>query len=307
MFRHPHEKELTLNTLEASKQPPSESWVSIGELRVRHLDWGGPGTPVILLHGLASSAHWYDLVAPYLREHYRIIAPDQRGHGQTTQASDGYDWGTLTEDVVGLMDQLDLSKAAVFGHSWGASVALNVAARFPDRIFALGLIDGGTSRTSGPSGSWEEVSASARPRDVSGTRQQFLDRLRTQMSFCWSDQVERIVQTMVYEDGEGHMQDILRPENHIQVMRAMWEEPASHAYPKIVCPTLIIPAGPPTQRAGTERAMLKLERVAAAEREIRNSRVHWIPDTIHDIGYHKPEELAQVILKFLDECIKSIK
>ena len=103
------------------------------------------------------------------------------------------------------------------------------------------------------------------------------------------------------------MQDILRPENHIQVMRAMWEEPSSHAYPKIVCPTLIIPAGPPTQRAGTERAMLKLERVAAAEREIRNSRVHWIPDTIHDIGYHKPEELAQVILKFLDECIKSIK
>ena len=75
MFRHPHEKELTLNTLEASKQPPSESWVSIGELQVRHLDWGGPGTPVILLHGLASSAHWYDLVAPYLREHYRIIAP----------------------------------------------------------------------------------------------------------------------------------------------------------------------------------------------------------------------------------------
>ena len=99
MFRHPHEKELTLNTLEASKQPPSESWVSIGELRVRHLDWGGPGTPVILLHGLASSAHWYDLVAPYLREHYRIIAPDQRGHGQTTQASDGYDWGTLTEEL----------------------------------------------------------------------------------------------------------------------------------------------------------------------------------------------------------------
>ena len=261
--------------------------------------------PVILLHGLASSAHWYDLVAPYLREHYRIIAPDQRGHGQTTQAGDGYDWGTLTEDVVGLMDQLDLFKVAVFGHSWGASVALNVAARFPDRVSALGLIDGGTSRTSRPRGSWEEVRARARPRDISGTRKQFLDRLRTQMSFCWSDQVERIVQTMVYEDEEGHMQDILRPENHIQVMRAMWEEPASHAYPNIVCPTLIIPAGPVAQRAGTERAILKQESVAAAEREIKNSRVHWIPDTIHDIGYHKPEELAQVILKFLDGYIKS--
>ena len=263
------------------------------------------GEPVILLHGLASSAHWYDLVAPHLRDNYRIIAPDQRGHGQTTQANGGYDWGTLTKDVVGLMDQLDIPRAAVFGHSWGAGVALNVAARFANRVFALGLIDGGTSGSSGPSNSWEEVRARARPRDVSGTRQEFLDRLRTQLSFCWSDQIERIVQTMVYEDGEGRMQDILRPENHIQVMRAMWEESASHAYPNIVCPTLIIPAGPTPQRAGTERAMLKQERVEAAEQAIRNSRVHWITETVHDIGYHKPEELAQVIREFLDGCFKS--
>ena len=69
---------------------------------MRYLDWGGQGEPVILLHGLASSTNWYDMVAPHLRNDYRIIAPDQRGHGQTTQAAGGYDWGTLTEDVVGL-------------------------------------------------------------------------------------------------------------------------------------------------------------------------------------------------------------
>ena len=72
------------------------------------------------------------MVAPHLRDDYHIIAPDQRGHGQTTQAGGGYDWGTLTEDVVGLMDELALPKAAVFGQSWGATVALNVAARAPE-------------------------------------------------------------------------------------------------------------------------------------------------------------------------------
>ena len=267
---------------------------------VRYLDWGGQGEPIILLHGLASSAHWYDLVAPHLKDNFRIIAPDQRGHGQTTQAGSGYDWGTLTKDVVGLMDQLDLPKAAVFGHSWGATVALNVAARVPDRVIALGLIDGGTSRGPDVRESWEEVRARARPRDISGTREEFLGRLRTQLSFCWSDQVERIVQTMVYEDGEGVMQDILRPENHIQVMRAMWEEPASQSYPNIGCPTLIIPAGPTPQRAGTERARLKQERVEATQQAIKNSRVYWIPETIHDIGYDKPEELARVMREFLD-------
>ena len=88
-------------------------------------------------------------------------------------------------------------------------------------------------------------------------------------------------------------------------MHAMWEEPASAAYPKIHCPTLIIPAGPAPQQAGSERALVKQERVAAAEQAIKNSRVRWIPETVHDIGYHKPEELAQVIRKFLDEISKA--
>ena len=154
-------------------------WADIRDLRVRYLDWGGDGPPAVLLHGLASSAHWYDLVAPHLREQYRLIAPDQRGHGQTTQADSGYDWATLAQDVVGLMDHLGLAGAAVFGHSWGANVALNVAARHPDRITALGLLDGGTSRDSSDRASWEDVRARIRPRDVSGTRKQFLDRLRS--------------------------------------------------------------------------------------------------------------------------------
>ena len=282
---------------------PVEKWANIGDLRVRYLDWGGNGPPVVLLHGLASSAHWYDLVAPHLREQYRLVAPDQRGHGQTTQADCGYDWATLSGDVVGLMDHLGLDRAAVFGHSWGASVALNVAARNPDRVAALGLLDGGTSRDSGERGSWEEVRARIRPRDVSGTREQFLDRLRAQLSFCWSAEVERIVQTMVYEDADGQIQDILRPANHIQVMRAMWEEPTSQAYPSLACPTIIIPAGPRPEQANSERARSKEVRVAAAAKAISNCQVRWIADTVHDMGYDKPQELAGVILEFLAQAL----
>ena len=286
----------------APKTPPEipvENWANVGDLQVRYLDWGGSGPPVVLLHGLASSAHWYDLVARHLREQYRLIAPDQRGHGQTTQAHSGYDWATLSQDMVGLMDHLGLDTAAVFGHSWGATVALNVAARFPDRVAALGLIDGGVGRRSGPREPWEAVKARVRPRDVTGNREQFLDRLRHQLSFCWSDQVERIVQTMVYEDKEGQIQDILRPENHLQVMHAMWEEPASELYSRVTCPTVIIPAGPMPGRADGERARRKQAGVAAAGKAIPRCLVRWIPDTVHDIGYHKPEELARVMDEFL--------
>ena len=61
---------------------PTEAWAEIGELRVRYLDWGGDGPPIMALHGLASSAHWYDIVAPMLRGQGRIIAPDQRATGK---------------------------------------------------------------------------------------------------------------------------------------------------------------------------------------------------------------------------------
>ena len=237
-----------------------------------------------------------------LRENYRVIAPDQRGHGQTTQASSGYDWQTLASDVSGLMDHLGIPQAAVLGHSWGCNVAINLAARFPERVNALTMIDGGLGGGRAlQTPTWEEFRTRARPRDVSGTRQDFLDRLRQQLWFCWNEEVERIVQTMIYEDEHGQIQDILRPENHAQVMKAMYDEPTSNVWHQVQCPTLLVPAGPRPERAGTDNARIKEERVIASVEGIKNCRVHWIAETVHDIGYDKPQELAQAIREFLAE------
>ena len=281
---------------------PTEGWTDVGDLRLRYLDWGGDGPPIMALHGLASSAHWYERVASLLRDQYRVIAPDQRGHGQTTQASSGYDWQTLATDVVGLMDQLGLERAAVLGHSWGGMVASNLAARFPERVSRLVMIDGGIQNGRLMlDGTWETFRSRLSPRDVTGTREEFLERLRTQLAECWGDDLERVVQTMVYEDEQGQIRDILRPENHAQVLRAMWDEPPSSILPQISCPSLIVPAGPKPDRAGSEFARNREVMVEAAVQATSNCRVQWIPETIHDIGYHKPVELAQVIKDFLAE------
>ena len=288
--------------MDVNVSKPSENWADVGELHLRFLDWGGEGLPVVALHGLASSAHWYDLVAPNLRDQYRIIAPDQRGHGQTTQAITGYDWQTLAADVTGLMDHLGITQAAVLGHSWGCNVAINLAARFPKRVNALAMIDGGLSGGRVVQATtWDEFRTRARPRDVSGTRVEFLDRLRQQLWFCWNEEVERSVQTRSYEDEQGQIQDILRPEHHAQVMKAMFDEPTSTVWNQVQCPTLLIPAGPRPERAGTENARIKEERVKASTEGIENCSTRWIPETIHDIGYDKPQELAQTILEFLAE------
>jgi len=281
---------------------PSEHWADIGDLKVRYLDWGGDGPPLLALHGLASTAHWYDIVAPMLRERYHIFAPDQRGHGQTTQASTGYDWKTLSDDLAGLLDHIGLAEVAVMGHSWGGNVAINLAANCTDRVNRLIMIDGGfLDGRAIPGATWESFSQRLRPRNVTGDRQEFLERLRDQMGAIWSDELQHIVQTMVYEDENGQIQDILRPENQAQVIRAMWDDPASSTLPKIECPTLIVPAGPMPERANSDFAESRRLMVAAAAENIKDCRVRWIPETMHDIGYHKPQELAQVIGEFLAE------
>ncbi len=281
---------------------PTEAWVELGDINMRYLDWGGDGPPVMALHGLASSAHWYDIVAPLLRNDFRIVAPDQRGHGQTTQAPSGYDWATLSKDVSGLMDHLGIPQAAVLGHSWGGHVASGLAAYSPERVSRVVMIDGGfLNGHLWPTGTWEEFSETLRPRNVTGDREEFLERLRTQLADCWSEELERVVQTMVYEDEDGQIQDILRPDNHYQVLQSMWNEPPSAILPRMSCPSLIVAAGPRPDRANSEFSRRRQIMVAAAEKDLKNGRVHWVPDTIHDIGYHKPQELARLISEFLRE------
>ena len=283
-----------------NESTPQSGVAAIGDLHVHYLDWGGSGEPLLALHGLASSGHWYRRVAPILSADYRIVAPDQRGHGATTQAPTGYDWQTLAEDAIRLMDYFGIQRAPVLGHSWGGHVASNLAMRFPDRVSRVVMIDGGF-QDGGlmPNPTWEAFRQRLAPRLVVGTREEYLAGLAGNLSFCWGDDLTEIALTMVYEGPDGQMHDHLRPENHAQVLETMWNEPPSMVLPRITVPALVVAAGPRADRANSQFSRQREVMVAAAEAALPNGRVHWIADTIHDIGYHKPAELASVIRDFL--------
>src|SRR5256714_3263143 len=102
----------------------------------------GTGEPVVLLHGLASTHRWWDLVVRRLPG-FRVVRFDQRGHGGSGAARDGYDLGHLAADVVAVLDGLEIDRAVLAGHSLGAAVALRVAATFPERVAALACVEGG--------------------------------------------------------------------------------------------------------------------------------------------------------------------
>ena len=210
---------------------PTEGWLKLPELNIHYLDWGGAGAPVVALHGLASSSHWFNLVIPHLTDRFRFIALDQRAHGKTDQPATGYDWRTLAGDVTNAMDQLEIERVAMIGHSWGASVALSVAALHPHRVARLALVERGTYSLRRNEMTWEQFKARLSPRDIYGPRARYLGVLREQFADCWDDRLESMVMSMVRIDSDGTVHERLKPENHEQVLWTMWTEPTSQMFP----------------------------------------------------------------------------
>ena len=98
------------------------------------------GELVLLLHGFPQSSWSWRRVWPALVEAgYRVVAPDQRGYspGARPQGVEAYAMSELVGDVLGMLDALQVERAHVVGHDWGAAVSWQVAARHPDRVRSL--------------------------------------------------------------------------------------------------------------------------------------------------------------------------
>lgn len=112
------------------------------DVSLNYLDTGsGQGMPVLLLHGLGSCAEDWRVQIDALSAAHRVIAPDLRGHGQSSAPAGPWQMGDLANDVFNLMDQLDIAQVQVVGFSLGGMVALELANRAPERVASLCLIN----------------------------------------------------------------------------------------------------------------------------------------------------------------------
>jgi len=97
----------------------------------------GHGDPVILVHGgLANSSYW-GLQIPVLAQRYEVIVLDSRGHGRSSRTDVPIGYDLMAADVLSLMDDLHIRKAALVGWSDGAIIGLDIAIHHPDRLTKL--------------------------------------------------------------------------------------------------------------------------------------------------------------------------
>ena len=111
-------------------------YIDTGELR-QHAVIGGDGPPLLLIHGWPQTWYQWRLVMPTLARDFQVVAVDQRGIGLSDKPDDGYDTGTLANDLVALMDVLGHQRYALVGFDTGMPIAYALAADHPDRVERL--------------------------------------------------------------------------------------------------------------------------------------------------------------------------
>jgi pimeloyl-ACP methyl ester carboxylesterase len=111
--------------------------------RFHYTDWGRPAAPpAVLLHGITGHARTWDDEAALLAERFRVLAPDQRGHGDSDPAPDGdYSDDALLGDLVAFAEALEIRRCSVVALSLGGRVAINYAGRNPGRVERLVVVD----------------------------------------------------------------------------------------------------------------------------------------------------------------------
>jgi len=122
---------------------PRDHAQAVGGLSFHYVTWGRESAPpLVLLHGLTGHARSWDALSRHLCEDFRVIALDQRGHGDSDRAPDGdYRVATMAGDVAGFVDALGLRRVALVGLSMGGRVGIAYAGGPAARIERFCIVD----------------------------------------------------------------------------------------------------------------------------------------------------------------------
>ena len=120
---------------------PTSQFVTARGARLHYVDWGGNGSPVMLLHGLQDCTGNWDHIASALSQRHRVYALDSRGHGDSERTPGHYHFEDYVGEVGEVLDALDLHDVALVGHSAGGKYAFAHVADRPQRVSRLVIVD----------------------------------------------------------------------------------------------------------------------------------------------------------------------
>lgn len=266
---------------------------TVNRLTLHYVEWGtATARPLVLLHGVTGHARTWDHLARELAPSWRVLALDQRGHGDSEAAPDGdYRVATMAQDLGAFVDGLGLARFALLGLSMGGRVAIAYGGAQPHRIERLVLVDIGPDIH--PPGA-ERVRAmmSGAPEHIE-SEAQALDYVRRANPRYDATEVAHRVRHGLKRAADGTLtwkydkalRDMMRAGGRRDVID-LWEPLG-----RIPCPTLLI--------RGAESDILSPEIAKRMLETLPDGRLVELAGAGHSVPGDRPEEFARIVRSFL--------
>ncbi len=272
-------------------------------LTLHALEWSREGVPMVLVHGFGNEAHLWDDFAPTVAGHYRVIALDLRGHGDSDWDPDGrYDYTNHVADLEAVTRELGVERMVLVGFSLGGRVAMLYAGLHPEKLAGMVIVDSapvldarGTTRIR------MEV---AEHRDPAfSTLSEYENILAHNYPAATPEAIKRMARNGLRqrEDGKyvlkmdtayrgargpklGPDELASREEQHVKDMWAALE--------KLPCPTLVV-RGAASDIMSPEVADRMVDEV------IPNATLAVVPQAGHSVMTDNPEEFNKAVAEFV--------
>ena len=277
---------------------PRDEFVEANGLRFHYREWGDTRTrhAVVLLHGYAETSEAWSDTAQDLAREFRVIAINQRGHGQTDRATDrDYTRASQMEDLEAIIESLGLRSVTLIGHSMGGANAICYAAEHPEMVTALVVIE--TAPEVLRSGI-ETIRRLLATGASFASLEDAIEAFREFFPYATTEQIERRVRASLTVNDDGayiwDFDPIFRdptnrppdPDPGQRRLSDLWD-----CADRVQCPTMIV--------RGSETDMLTPEAIQRLHRRVSGSRVSLIEDAGHSVPTDQPAALSLNIREFL--------
>lgn len=267
--------------------------INVNSLGLFYRDTLSGHQTILCLHGKYGRGEtWSGLMSRY-RERYRIIAPDQRGHGLSDKPVARYAGDDLATDIHELIEKLECGPCIVIGHSMGARVAAHLAAFYPQDVKAVVILE--IAGVSGPE----------KPSDLPPDQVVPMDRLTAEWPTpyaTYEDAIQDLALRFERESGRRYfLESLVETVDGYDFMFSRYSMAAIREYgqnvnevlPRIHCPVLFV--------RGANSSALSREEAERMSRLIENCIFVEIPSAGHRVYSDNPDELYRHLDRFLLE------
>jgi pimeloyl-ACP methyl ester carboxylesterase len=278
---------------------PDSQRVDLPDVSLHYWEWPGDPPPIVCLHPSSHYGRIWEWVAERLAPSFRVLAPDQRGHGDSgwIKPASGAGAEDYAADLEGLADNLGLERFVVAGHSLGARTGMVYAALHPARASHLVLVGGPHYSTIHPGADVEYWQNNARNTAARSRRQPSaavaIEAVRTQYPQLSQAALEHVVEHNTRRLDDGGVEWKYDPTFVAEGLRHALDDLRPYAA-RISCPVLILRAEKSWEL--TEERMPEVESVFSGSPSVQTLT---IAGAVGNLELEKPDEVARAIREWL--------